>query len=286
MQDLACRFGLDTVFILKPQSPRADVRLRYFVPHHEMGVSGHATLAAVIVGRLGGRLKSDRTRVETLNGEFEVTSCRRRSDWVATLEQNSPTFGNEVPAPLAAKALKIAIEEIVLTGGPVQSVSVSRAKLLVPLRDWRVLDALRPDFNALWDLCDALQVTGLYPFTRKTDKQNADAEARQFPLRAGFPEDAATGVAAAALGAYLTRYDRKCRLGDHQFRIAQGYAMAAPSRIEAMATCNRGQITRTAIRGTAEVINRERVGWEISEGRRARVSGNLGPPGGTARFAG
>jgi hypothetical protein len=30
-------------------------------------------------------------------------------------------------------------------------------------------------------------VTGFYPFTRQTDRANANADARQFPLRAGFP---------------------------------------------------------------------------------------------------
>lgn len=38
MQALSKKFGLDTVFLLTPQSKDADIRLRYFVPQHEMGV--------------------------------------------------------------------------------------------------------------------------------------------------------------------------------------------------------------------------------------------------------
>src|SRR2546425_10983909 len=49
MQGLARRFGLDTVFILRPRSRTADIRLRFFVPDHEMGISGHATIAAITV---------------------------------------------------------------------------------------------------------------------------------------------------------------------------------------------------------------------------------------------
>lgn len=87
-----------------------------------------------------------------------------------------------------------------------------------------------------------------------------NAEARQFPLRAGFPEDAATGVAAGALGAYLARYDLQSRSGHHEFRIAQGYATGAPSVIEAIADCSPdGPITRTAIRGAAQVVRREEI---------------------------
>jgi predicted PhzF superfamily epimerase YddE/YHI9 len=66
-------------------------------------------------------------------------------------------------------------------------------------------------------------------------------------------------VAAGALGAYLVRYDRECRAGEHHFRIAQGYAMGAPSLIECLVSCEGGNITRTAIRGQAEIIERERA---------------------------
>ncbi len=264
MQALARRFGLDTVFVLSPQSKDADIRLRYFVPEHEMGVSGHATVAAITVAVLDSRLKSDSLRVETLNGVFAVTCMRSRNEILVTLEQNSPDFGPELPSSLVARALRIGAGKI--AHGPIQSVSVSRPKLLVPLCDSTVLNALEPDFDTLWDLCDSVQVTGVYPFTRKTDKANADAEARQFPLRAGFPEDAATGVAAAALGAYLSRYDHLCQTGERCFRIAQGYAMGASSLIEAIANCESDKITRTAIRGTAEIIRRERVTLPDQEG--------------------
>jgi hypothetical protein len=54
MQAIARKFGLDTVFILDPTLKASDIRLRYFVPDHEMGVSGHATVAALTVARLEG----------------------------------------------------------------------------------------------------------------------------------------------------------------------------------------------------------------------------------------
>ena len=258
MQALSQKFGLDTVFILGPQLKDADIRLRYFVPQHEMGVSGHATIAAITVAMRERELKAERVRVETVNGVFAVTCTQSTTQLLVTLEQNRPTFGPAVPPSTVARALRISPENIV-PRTPVESVSVSRPKLLVPLSDASVLDAVEPDFDALWNLCDAFRVTGVYPFTRNTDKANAHVEARQFPLRAGFPEDAATGVAAAALAAYLVKYDRECRPGEHTFRIAQGYTMGAPSLIEALVDCQGNTITRTAIRGQAEITNRERI---------------------------
>jgi len=259
MHDLARKFGLDTAFVLRPRTKSADIRIRYFVPDHEMGVSGHATIAAITVARLDSTLKSDRVRVETMTGIFEVESARRGDGIIVTLEQNKPVFGPTLDPDPVARALNIDAKRIRLAESPIQSVSVSRAKLLVPLEDSKVLDNLNPDYQALWELSEKLQVTGFYPFIRHTDKENAQAEARQFPLRAGFPEDAATGVAAAALGAYLATYDRKCLTGQHVLRIAQGYAMQAPSAIEAIVECAAGKVTRTAIRGTAEVVRRERI---------------------------
>ncbi len=259
MQTLARKFGLDTVFILTPRSTTADICLRYFVPEHEMGVSGHATVAAVTVAILNGWLRSVRLKVETPSGIFTVTCSSTVNNLLITLEQNEPTFGPNVPPTLLAHVLGIAVGEIVTTSSPVQLVSVSRPKLLVPLCDFGVLNKLRPNFEALSNACESLQATGLYPFTRNTDKPNADVEARQFPLRAGFPEDAATGVAAAALGAYLTKYDHHCRTGEHTFRIAQGYAMGAPSLIDVIASCVDGMIAKTAIRGVAQITHREQV---------------------------
>lgn len=257
MQGLARRFGLDTVFILKPQSQAADLRLRYFVPDHEMGISGHATIAAITVALDKKIVRSDHLKIETTSGLFEVAWLPNEDGYLVTLEQNPPVFGAKASPDQVAHALNIAVNEIALDESPIQAVSVSRAKLIVPLKDWRTLNRMAPDFDALWRLCEGLQVSGLYPFTRHTNKENADAEARQFPLRAGFLEDAATGVAAAALGAYLATYDLKCQPGRHEFRIAQGYAMGSPSLIRAIAECADDAVMRTAIRGIAHVVQRE-----------------------------
>lgn len=261
MQGLAQKFGLDTAFILKPRAKSGDIRIRYFVPDHEMGVSGHATIAAITVARLVKTLSTDYVRVETITGVFEAQSVQSRSGILVTLEQNPPVFGVKAPPELVARALKIDPDKIIQDSSPIQSVSVSRAKLVVPLPDSIVLNSLTPDYEALWNLCEKLEVTGLYPFTRQTDKPRAHVEARQFPLRAGFPEDPATGVAAGALGAYLAVYDHQSRAGQHLFRIAQGFAMGVPSLIEAIAECAEGKVTRTAIRGMAQVVRREPIAF-------------------------
>jgi predicted PhzF superfamily epimerase YddE/YHI9 len=88
---------------------------------------------------------------------------------------------------------------------------------------------------------------------------NADVEARQFPLRAGFLEDAATSVAAAALEAYLARYDLNFVPGVYRFDVAQGYAMGAPSLIHVIIENGGDAVVRTAIHGSAQIIPEETV---------------------------
>lgn len=259
MQIVARRFGLDTVFLLKPRSTDTDLFLRYFVPDHEMGVSGHATIAAITVGLQSNVLKSHRCRIDTISGVFDVTSVVSGTEIVVTLAQNRPTFGPIVAPDEVLNALRIERDDLVPSGWPIQSVSVSRAKLLVPLSNYRVLERLRPDFEAVWRYCEKVNVTGFYPFTPRTNKRGADLEARQFPLRAGFAEDAATGVAAAALGAYVTLHRSRRANGRRRFRIAQGYAMGSPSRIDVITECIGGAITAVSIQGTAQEIGQERV---------------------------
>lgn len=259
MQGLAKRFGLDTVFVLSPRSSASDIFLRYFVPDHEMGVSGHATIAAITVGLRNQTLTGDRFRIDTRSGIFEATANRFRADIVVRLDQNRPVFGPIVAPTEVLGALRLRQRDLLTSEWPIQSVSVSRAKLVVPLVSYRALDGLRPDFDSLWRCCERLDVTGFYPFTPRTNKRGADLEARQFPLRAGFPEDAATGVAAAALGAYVTMHRDACSRGGQRFRIAQGYAMGAPSLIEALTECSGGEITGTAIRGVARLARSERI---------------------------
>ena len=255
MQALARHFDQDTAFLLEPTQSGADLRIRYFVPDHEMGISGHATIAAITVALRMGTIRPGTTRVETVTGVFAVDSRKAGSSYLITLEQNSPEFRERADQHETAHALGIDGTDTALEIGPIQSVSASRPKLIVPLKSVVVLNELKPDFEALWNLCDRKAVSGLYPFALP---ENGDVErpnARQFPLRAGFPEDPATGVAAAALGAYLARYCLYYVAGRHQFLISQGYAMGAPSQITAIVECSDYSIMRIAVQGAAKIVS-------------------------------
>jgi len=237
LQAMAARFGHETAFVLPP-SDDADVRLRYFVPRHEMEMCVHATVAAAVLLGRDGRLARNPAVVQTPLGDIDVwwdASAVR-----AVVAQFPPRYDE----PVADVAPVLAALGAAATTGEVRAVSTARSKLLVPLRDEVTLDGLRPDLDAVWALCDRLGVTGVYAYTLTA--RGADAAARQFPVRAGYPEDPATGVAAGALGAYLARARPD---GWQRVTIAQGRAMGRPSIIEVEASVENGQVSAIRVGG-------------------------------------
>lgn len=268
MLALAHHFGLDTAFVLRPRAPDADLRLRYFLPEHEMGFSGHATIAALHAWRIATSDTRAELCFETANGVFGATMTAREGDLGpavhcddldVTLATGAPVFGPVLAPEDVAAALGIAPAAVDTTAGPVRIVGAPRAKVLVPLVDHRMLDAVAPDFALLWALCERWSATGFYPFTLRPERASSSADARQFPYRAGFPEDPATGVAAAALAAYLAHYERAREDGTREYTFLQGRAMGAPSRIAARAVLRDGAVVDTAITGSAVITGRERL---------------------------
>ncbi|HEX2823258.1 MAG TPA: hypothetical protein VHO07_24325 [Streptosporangiaceae bacterium] len=71
----------------------------------------------------------------------------------------------------------------------IRPVSVSRAKLIVPLRHADEVHRAGPDFAVLWELCRRLETTGAYVFASHPDGDPQHVVARQFPVDVGYPED-------------------------------------------------------------------------------------------------
>jgi len=88
---------------------------------------------------------------------------------------------------------------------------------------------LVPDPPSIEACCGRIGSTGLYPYA--IDHQGERRfEARQFPKSSGYPEDAATGIAAAALSFGLLKNELVAR-NSKRITIMQGRAMRALSEI-------------------------------------------------------
>jgi PhzF family phenazine biosynthesis protein len=232
MQDVARSYGHESGFVLRAEDESHDFRFRFFVPEHEMEMCGHATIGALWLLYRQGRLSADTIHIATKSGT--VTGLVSSSHDGDPLIEISQPKGWIAPLPDAkvneAELLSVlGITTNELAALPIQNACTSRVKTLVPLRSSALLDALKPDFTRMEQLCDRIGSTGLYPYALvDADKQSFDA--RQFPKSSGYPEDAATGIAAAALAFGLLENNLVASI-DRPIRILQGRAMGQPSEI-------------------------------------------------------
>lgn len=132
---------------------------------------------------------------------------------------------------------------------PPRNASVARPKTLVELES---VDALQraeipPSDGSFANACSAMDhSTGVYLYAPRKINKDEDGqrllssyeyECRQFPRSSGYPEDPATGIAAAALAASLQFGGIGNQQGNNQdavasYEIYQGTAMGRPSLIQ------------------------------------------------------
>jgi PhzF family phenazine biosynthesis protein len=227
MRAVAAAYGHESVFVFPPPDHSdCHFTFRFFVPNHEMEMCGHATLGAVWLLKQLDKLPGEQIRIATLSGTVEA---QVGPDGI----EISQPKGKLEPLKTGGHAREIlavlGVDEAGLAPQPIWNASTSRTKTLIPLKNPAILDGLRPDFDRIERICEAIGSTGLYPFA-VSDAQNRIFEARQFPKSSGYPEDAATGIAAAALAFGLLENGQVSAEGA-PVRVRQGRAMGRPSEI-------------------------------------------------------
>lgn len=227
MRAVAKEYGHESVFVLPPPDNSSDFTFRFFVPNHEMEMCGHATVGAVWLLRQLGRLPRGEVRIATLSGMVQARVTE------ADVEISQPK-GSLQALPDGERAVAeilsvLSLDETALAPQPIQNASTSRIKTLIPLKSVAILDGLRPDFARIEQVCEKIGSTGLYPFAA-SDAGNRIFDARQFPKSSGYPEDAATGIAAAALAFGLLETGQ-VGVDGPPVRVRQGRTMGRPSEI-------------------------------------------------------
>ncbi len=223
MQHVARTHGLECAFVVDPADTGCPVALRFWVPHHEMSMCGHATLGAVWLLHQQGQLPSStELSVHTPSGRVRA---RIAKDGSVTISQPVAHLQTIQDPTDILEALGLTRAD--LAEHPVRNSTTSRTKTLVPVRDVATLDGLRPQLDGIEDACDGAGSTGLYPYAPSGGRQ---VDARQFPRSSGYPEDPATGIAATAL-AFGLLADGWLTAVEHPLTIRQGRAMNRPSTI-------------------------------------------------------
>ncbi len=230
MQAVARDSGRESAFVLSAPSEDYDYSFRFWVPKHEMEMCGHATIGALWLLASKDMLTTNEVRISTLSGAVQ--------GFISRLADGSPEIEITQPAGDVQSLGKETTDNVLYVLGlsgndvlnlPIQNAVTSRIKTLVPIKSVERLNSLKPDFSAVEPLCKSIGSTGLYPYAvHSTNLQTF--EARQFPRDSGYPEDAATGIAATALAFGLLSnglVDRSSKT----IKIIQGRAMGSLSKI-------------------------------------------------------
>ena len=240
----------ESVFVLVPEQPDADARLRIFTPGGELPFAGHPTVGAAcaiarrrdVAGALTLDLPAGRFPVEVGDGD---------TGWHAEFANpNLPRVHSEGPATEAVEAA------LGLSEGSVDNAAqkprragagidfVYAAASLAHVRRAR-LNTAAWEHLGLGDACGVL----LYA---PVDDGSSDAtwHVRMFGPHIGVAEDPATGSAAAGLPAQLLAAGMLAD-GAHDWIVEQGVEMGRPSRIRVRFDVAGGAIESLHIGGHA-----------------------------------
>jgi len=230
MMSIARAYGHESGFVL-PAASDDDYRFRFFVPLHEMSMCGHATIGTVWLLHTLGKLSSRKLSIETLSGsvmaqihgeEGEQSFIEISQPAGVVSPMNNPELRDQI-----IQAIGLKPEDILDL--PFLNAVTSRVKTLIPVKNPERLDAARPDSARIEALCEELDSTGLYLFCPRPGVAK-QFDSRQFPKASGYPEDAATGIAATALLFGLLEYGMIAPDAS-SILVHQGRAMGRPSDI-------------------------------------------------------
>jgi PhzF family phenazine biosynthesis protein len=247
----------ETAFILSPEGPDHEVRVRFFTPTTEVPSCGHATIAAHYVRAVENSLPSCTVIQKIGAGILPVDVVRCDSDYQIVMAQGSIEFGEPFPSPQ--------VEETVAALGmntnsldercPVQIVSTGHSKILVGIRSKKTLNSLVPDLMRLTDISNRIGCNGFFVFTLDTDAQDILAHGRMFAPAIGIPEDPVTGNANGPLGAYLVKHGLAVPDGgSFSFRAKQGEALGRPGIVEVTVEVEDSEPKVVRIAGRAVIV--------------------------------
>lgn len=218
MQQVAAEFRYsETAFVLR--NSETEFTVRYFTPAAEVDLCGHATIATFgTLYKLGIIADGTMCINHTLAGDLQV----RVGEKVMMQMAEPQVIDTAVDVELLHRIMGVKSLHSIL---PVQVVSTGLPDIIMPVEGIDELNALSPDMDALAQLSDQLNVTGVHAFALSEDGYTAHV--RNFGPLYGVPEESATGTANAALTHYL--HHNGLMQAPAECRFMQGEAMQRPS---------------------------------------------------------
>ena len=235
MQTVAREFGFsETSFVLRPDDPAHDARVRIFTPTTEVPFAGHPNIGTAFVVARAAQPAPARLLFEETAGLVAID----------VLAEGGPVTGARLTAPErlstgpayavgdVAAALHLDAADITTVLHPPIAASVGLPFVVVEIASRAALRRARPDAAAFARLLPGGGLDAIYLYTRDLAPEDGavDWTARMFAPGDGVAEDPATGSATAALAALLASIDAGFK--ERPLRVAQGIDMGRPSLLE------------------------------------------------------
>ena len=209
MQSIAREMNCsETVFVVPPTDPSADLQIRWFTPTTEASLCGHATIACFHAlwqdGRLGFGGERERTfQVQTRSGILPVR-VEPRADAGPIV-----WFGLPTPDLRPCRMDREVLAELLGVHPGAFSTELPFAEFysyaVIPFRSLDALRQLSPDAYGLSRLTRETGVEGYCTITLETVDPDSGVHIRFFAPAEGIAEDPVTGSAHGPLGVYLWR---------------------------------------------------------------------------------
>lgn len=240
LQTIAREFNFsETTFVLPPEDPAHDAKVRIFTPTRELSFAGHPTVGTAIALSDLGRVGQDMV-LELGVGPIPVTLAGGKATFTTRVPLDT---GPAAPPAALANCLSLSESALRLDRFPPTEAGLGTDFTLVELTDTNALDASAPNIDGFRQAATDPGRLAILAFVR--NGQTIDA--RMFAPLGGILEDPATGSAAAALAAYLGKIDG----ASQAFEISQGVKMGRPSKIEASVEVENGAPVAVSIAGHA-----------------------------------
>jgi trans-2,3-dihydro-3-hydroxyanthranilate isomerase len=252
MQAIAKELNLsETTFVLPPQDPANDFRVRIFTPGQELPMAGHPTVGTTFVLARSGLISpgTGRTGITLEEGVGPIPVA---IDWkdgqpgFIEMQQPPPQFGPPIEYRAGIAEMLSLEPKAIREDLPIQVVSCGVPFLFVPVKSLEAIRRIR--FRG--DVAERLKAPAgnTFVFTMETEFPGSGVHSRMLAPLLGITEDPATGGASGPLGCYLVRH-RVLEFED-ELRVVseQGVEMGRPSFLH------------IRIRGTADEIHAVHVG--------------------------
>jgi trans-2,3-dihydro-3-hydroxyanthranilate isomerase len=255
MQQLAREFNFsETTFVLPPDNPKNDFRVRIFAPSTEMPTAGHPTIGTAFVLAHEQLIDTSKDEVqivfEEIVGDIPITlNLQDGHPSIITMTQPLPEFG-PLYADRQAIAEMLSLDQTDFVADlPFEVISCGVPYLIAPVRDLQAVRRIRFR-NDVWEqtLKDFV-APAVFVFTQEAEREGSTVHSRMFAPSFGIVEDPATGSAGGPLGSYLVQHDLVQPDEARSIVSEQGFEIGRPSLIHIAIETQSGEISRVRVGG-------------------------------------